>query len=61
MKDEDRDKIVEIFSDTFDKYATEQRKNVHLLARIADLETELIAYREKEATLHEMRVEQGEL
>ncbi len=61
MKEEDRDKIVEIFSDTFDKYATEQRKNVHLLARIADLETELIAYREKEATLHEMRVEQGGL
>ena len=61
MKDEDRDKIIEIFSKTFDKYAEEQRKNVHLLARIANLETELIAYREKEATLHEMRVEQGAL
>ena len=61
MKQEDEDKIIKIVSNTFDKYAEEQRKNVHLLARIVDLRIELAAYKEKEVMLHEMRVEQGGL
>ena len=61
MKQEDRDTIVKIFSETYDKYAEEQQRNIKLKARIVDLELELKGYKQNEETLHEMRVEQGDL
>ena len=61
MKQEDRDTIVKIFSETYDKYAEEQRRNIKLKAMIADLEIKLSESRGREIMLHEMREEQGGL
>ena len=61
MKQEDQDRIIKIVSNTFDKYAEELQKNVHLSARIAELEIELAGHQHRERVLHEIRVEQGGL